>query len=299
MSFTKLVEYITALVIVNIILLFLVSVESFLFAQGGFYALLPATFIFSVAIFYGLGYFKNPKGKSDSKVNTEFILMVVHKLRTSLTGVKWPLRMLLSGDFGQTTLEQKDIIKKIGQRTNTMISSVNDLLDLARAEDGNHVYNMSLYSVEDIVQSVINDYQSEIASKNIKFSFDRPENVFAKTMLDKEAIEAVIQNLLDNAIKYTPSGGMIKVSLQTSGKEIEIQVQDSGMGIPKQKQQHIFDKFFRSDNAIKNDPSGAGLGLFIAKNIISAHNGKIWFQSQENKGSTFYVTLPIAFPKNI
>ncbi len=102
-----------------------------------------------------------------------------------------------------------------------------------------------------------------------------------------------IQNLIDNAIKYTPPKGEIVVSLKQIEKEVEFLVKDSGVGIPKEQQKRIFTKFFRSANVIRMETDGSGLGLFIAKNIIEVHGGKIWFESEEGKGSTFYFTLPI------
>ncbi len=103
----------------------------------------------------------------------------------------------------------------------------------------------------------------------------------------------VIQNFLDNAIRYSPEGGKISISLNSDGKNIQFKMQDFGMGIPKNQQDKIFTKFFRGDNAVRVNTVGSGLGLFLAENIIEAHSGKIWFESEENKGTSFYFTLPI------
>lgn len=285
--------------------------ESFLFAKFGFYYVLVTIFFASIALLYLFGFCKNMplfvNSKKTTATNTEFILMVVHKLRTSLSGIKWSLKMFLDGDFGQINKEQEDIVKKVYQKTNVTISSVDDLLDLYSIADGVHVYNMNLSDVEGIIQAVVDDYKEAIKNKNIKFSFEKigesnDSQVIKNStiaMLDKDAMGVVMQNLLDNAIKYTPAGNDIKVSLRIVDKTIEIQVKDSGIGIPKQKQGQIFNKFFRAENAIKIERSGMGLGLFVAKNVIEDHKGKIWFESQENKGTTFFVSLPIAFAKKV
>jgi len=107
-----------------------------------------------------------------------------------------------------------------------------------------------------------------------------------------EKIRLAINNLLDNAIRYTPAGGRVTVSLSRGKKEIELSVKDTGVGIPKDQQERVFTKFSRGANVIRMATEGSGLGLFITKNIIEAHGGKIWFESGEGKGTTFYLTLP-------
>jgi signal transduction histidine kinase len=144
-----------------------------------------------------------------------------------------------------------------------------------------------------ICQSMFDAYQEEIKRKNLEFTFNKPQEL-PKVNVDVEKISLAIQNLLDNAIRYTPSGGKITVSLETKGNYIEFSIKDTGIGIPKTQQERIFTKFFRGSNALKTETEGSGLGLFIVKNIIEAHGGKIWFESEEGKGTTFYFTLPVA-----
>ncbi len=111
--------------------------------------------------------------------------------------------------------------------------------------------------------------------------------------MDEEKIKLAINNLLNNAIRYTPPGGRVKIGLSYGIKEIGFRIQDSGVGIPKNQQKRVFSRFFRGSNITKMKTEGTGLGLFITKNIIESHRGKIWFESEENKGTTFYFTLPI------
>ena len=146
--------------------------------------------------------------------------------------------------------------------------------------------------LREIATSAINGYKDEIKEKKIKIDFKKPDD-FPKIMLDEERIKLVVQNFIDNAIKYSPKGGKIIIVLKKDEKNIELEVQDFGIGIPKNQQDKIFAKFSRADNAIKLNSLGSGLGLFLSKNIVEAHGGKIWFESQENAGTSFYFSLPI------
>jgi two-component system sensor histidine kinase VicK len=118
-----------------------------------------------------------------------------------------------------------------------------------------------------------------------------------KIRFDSERIKLALQNLVDNAIAYTPSGGKVEVSLKRKKNCVEVAVKDTGVGIPKEQASRVFSKFFRGSNVVKLDTEGTGLGLYITKNIIEKHGGKIWFESKEGKGTTFYFTLPFKSPK--
>lgn len=122
----------------------------------------------------------------------------------------------------------------------------------------------------------------------------KPKKELPKIQMDEEKIKLAINNLLDNAIRYTLPGGRMKIGLSYGIKGIECKIQDTGVGIPKNQQERVFSRFFRGSNITKMETERTGLGLFITKNIIEAHGGKIWFESKENKGTTFYFTLPIA-----
>ena len=214
----------------------------------------------------------------------EFILMIVHRLRTSLAGLKWSLKMLTNGDFGGINGEQKDVLGKIYTKNNKIIDLVGDLFDLTTIKEGTKVYNMKLCDVADIIKSVIGDYDYEIRSKNIKLDFNRKDGASTITLLDKNAMEAAIQNIFDNAIRYTSNNGEIKLSLVSREEEIEIKIQDFGPGMP--------------DIHVKKNLSDMGIGLYVSKNIINAHKGKIWFESQNDRkrgatGTIFFITLPI------
>lgn len=231
--------------------------------------------------------------KMIEKMKTEFVSLSAHQLRTPLSAIKWTLKMLLDGDLGEITQEQREFIKKTYKSNERMINLINDLLDVTRIEEGRYLYKPTLAEFEQIIQSVVNSYKEEFAKKKINFEFKKTEEKLPKVLVDVEKIKLVIENLLDNALRYTPVAGQVTVSLKFGKKEIEFSIRDTGVGIPRDQQERVFTKFFRGANVMRMETEGTGLGLFITKNIIEAHGGKIWFQSEEGKGTTFYFTLPL------
>jgi PAS domain S-box-containing protein len=227
------------------------------------------------------------------KMKTEFVSISAHQLRTPLSAIKWTLRMLLDGDLGEITLEQRDFLEKTYRSNEKMINLINSLLDITRIEEGRYVYKPVLTEITPICQFVIKSYEDEIKRKNIKLDFKKPEKRLPKINMDVEKIKLAIQNLLDNAIRYTPPGGKVTIDLKHGKKEVEFSIKDSGVGIPKDQQSRIFTRFFRGANVMRMDTEGSGLGLYIVKNIIEAHGGRVWFESEEGKGTTFYFNLPV------
>lgn len=231
--------------------------------------------------------------KAIEKMKTEFVSIAAHQLRTPLSAIKWTLKMLLDGDLGEIRGEQRDFMEKAYKSNERMINLINDLLDVTRIEEGRYIYNLVFTDFDSVVQSVIDSYKEEIKRRKVKFKFKKPEKKLPKVRIDVEKMKLAVQNLLDNAIRYTPAGGVVTISLFFAKNEIEFKIQDTGVGIPKDQQERIFTKFFRAANVMRMETEGSGLGLFITKNIIEAHGGKIWFESEEGKGTTFYFTLPV------
>ncbi|MDD5145414.1 MAG: ATP-binding protein [Candidatus Pacebacteria bacterium] len=231
--------------------------------------------------------------KMVEKIKTEFVSVAAHQLRTPISATKWTLRMILDGDMGEISSEQKDILEKTYESNERMIALINDLLDVTRIEEGRYLFNPTLTEIEPIVQFVVNSCKAEAERRNIKLEFDKESARIPKIVIDVEKVRMAIQNLVDNALRYTSSGGKIQVSLGANEKEVKISVKDTGVGIPKSQAERVFTKFFRAANVIRMETEGSGLGLFIAKNIIEAHGGRIWFETEEGKGTTFYFTLPI------
>jgi signal transduction histidine kinase len=205
--------------------------------------------------------------------------------------------MLLDGDAGELNKEQRDFLEKTYKSNERMISLINDLLNVTRIEEGRYIYQPLFCDFVGIVQAVVDLYQREIEKKNIKFEFKEPEQKLPRILADEEKMKLAVENLLNNAIGYTFPGGSIIISIDLLENEIEFKIEDTGTGIPKDEQSRVFSKFFRGINAIRMETEGSGLGLFVTKNIIEAHGGRIWFKSEEGRGSTFYFTLPLARSK--
>jgi signal transduction histidine kinase len=139
---------------------------------------------------------------------------------------------------------------------------------------------------------VINSYKEELKRRGLNLQFDKPKQKLPQVKVDVEKIRLAIQNLLDNAVRYSPAGSKITIALSEQDGQIEFRIQDQGIGIPEDQHSRVFEKFFRGANAARMETQGSGLGLFIAKNIIEAHGGRIWFESEQDKGATFHFILP-------
>lgn len=229
--------------------------------------------------------------KDLSKIKSEFISIAAHQLRTPLTGIKWSLETLLEKAKDE---DLKKWAEKINELNERMIRIISDFLNAARIEEGRFGYefqeNIELISMLD---KIIGSFIMELDRKKIGLLFDKTVFRSIRLKADPEKIEIVFQNIMDNAVKYTPAGGNIKIEVESVGGYALIKIQDSGIGIPDEEFPRVFGKFFRAKNAIGLQPSGSGIGLFIAKNIVDKHQGQIWFESEPNKGSVFYVKLPI------
>ena len=232
--------------------------------------------------------------KTIERLKTEFVSISAHQLRTPLSAVKWTLRMILDRELGEISKEQREFLEKTYLSNERMIHLINDLLNITRIEEGRFLYNIKSQDIVKIAERIVASSEEMARRKELDFRFQKPKVKIPEIELDPEKISLVFQNLLDNAIHYTKTGGLVKISLNylKDKKEILISVKDTGIGIPKDQQKRVFTRFFRGANAIKTETEGTGLGLFIAKNIVDAHGGRIWFESKENKGTTFYFTLP-------
>lgn len=226
------------------------------------------------------------------RMKSEFVSLSAHRLRTPTSAVKWSLGMLLKRDFGEITEEQREVLKKTYLTNERMIRLIEDLLNVARIEEGKYLSRPVLSNIEEVIQSVIGLHKERMKRKKLSFEFKKPKKETSKVMLDVKKMEIAIENILDNAIRYTAPGGKITILVKSSKKEIEVQTKDTGVGIPDSQQEKVFTKFFRGANVIRMETEGTGLGLFITKNIIEAHGGTIWFNSKAGKGTTFYFTIP-------
>lgn len=228
-----------------------------------------------------------------SKMKSEFISITAHQLRTPLSSLKWTFDLMGQGNLGDFTKEQEEYLGYCRKANEKMIDTINDLLDITRIEEGRFLYEYSKIQIEDLIQEIINSLKVEAAKKEISIKFKRLVPPLPSIKADAEKMTAVIKNFLENAITYTLNGKGVDVSLDRKPGEVIVKIRDNGIGIPESQQKRIFEKFFRAKNALAVKTSGSGLGLFIAKNIIEKHGGRVWFESEENKGTTFYFSLPL------
>ena len=235
----------------------------------------------------------NDRLRKLDEVKSGFISVVAHQLRTPLSGIKWTLNLLLSGDMGTLATEQKTFLMKAYESNERMIGLVNDMLGADRIESDKVRYLFQPVQLVDIVDNVLYEVLPQAKARNLSIRFGSPVESIPKVSGDPEKLRAVFQNLLENSIKYSRAGGFIEIGIRPQNhSEVLVSIQDNGIGIPKEQQKNIFERFFRARNAIKAETDGSGLGLFIVKSIIERHGGNIWFTSEEEKGVTFFFTLP-------
>lgn len=228
-----------------------------------------------------------------SKRKSDFISSVSHELRTPLTSIKGYAAILLAGKLGAVPLEIKERLEKINRHSDELARMVNDLLDISRIESGKVAMKLEPQKLKEILDKVIDLLSVQAKEKGIQLSSVLAQD--AQTVLaDRQQIERVLINLLGNALKFTPENGTISVAARaTSEGMAEIDVTDTGCGIPQDSLDAVFEEFYRVENAINQEVKGTGLGLSLVRQIVEAHGGKIRVKSAIGKGSTFSFTLPL------
>jgi PAS domain S-box-containing protein len=232
------------------------------------------------------------KEKEIDKAKTEFVSITAHQLRSPLTAISWYTEMILKGDVGKVVPEQKKYLEEIYAGNHRMIELVNILLDVSRLEMGTFNIKPESVKLEDVTESVLGELEPQIVVKKLKLDkYYNPSLPIIFT--DPRLMRMIFQNLLGNAVKYAGVGGKIRFDISMEKSDILIKIWNDGIGIPKEAQGKIFTKFFRDDLVKEKYPDGNGLGLYIVKSIVEKFGGKIWFESGEDKGTTFYVTFPV------
>lgn len=230
--------------------------------------------------------------KSAQRLKSEFLSVSAHQLRTPLTSLKWSLENLFGEKMGRLEPLQKEVLKKALESLERISILVQELLNLSAIEEGKFVIKKEKVNIEEVLKKGIEPFDPQIKEKQIQFEMEISQKL-PSLKGDSEKLKLAFQNLIDNAIKYSLKGKRVLVKVCVLKDALEFQIQDEGIGIPEKEKEYIFEKFFRASNAIKQNPEGSGLGLFFAKKIIEAHQGKIWFESEEGKGTTFFVLLPL------
>lgn len=228
-----------------------------------------------------------------SQMKSDFISTTAHQLRTPLSGINWALGALLT-DGNKLTPEQKSLVERALEKDKELINLIGTLLNAASIEEGKFGYHRESISLLEEIQKTVEEERQTAARMKVQLTLALPQESVHEVFADKERIRWVLRNLIENAIRYSNEGGEIVVSLSQDPKQLQVSVKDNGIGISDRDRPYIFQKFFRADAAQKLRNDGSGLGLFIAKNIVNYHGGRIWFETAEGKGSTFYFTLPLA-----
>jgi len=237
----------------------------------------------------------NAKLKLIDETKDEFISMASHQLRTPLTTIKGYLSMVLDGDVGDITQRQRKVLEEAFNSSQRMVYLIGDFLNVSRLQTGKFELERRGTNLADVVGQEVRQMQDSAKSRNIKIHYEVPDN-FPMTSIDENKIRQVIMNFIDNAIFYTKPKDTIQVSLLQQGEEVILKVIDHGIGVPAGERHKLFSKFFRATNAKKQRPDGTGIGLFMARKVITAHGGSIIFETIEGKGSTFGFRLPITSP---
>ncbi len=234
--------------------------------------------------------------KEIDKAKTEFVSLASHQLRTPLSTINWYTEMLLAGDVGKLNSEQEKYLDEVYRGNQRMVGLVNALLSVSRMDLGTFVLEPEPTDVTALVREVVNEQKPQIDQKKITLFPSFGTNI-PLIQTDPQLLRMVVQNLLSNAVKYTPDNGKIELSLGliNEKKTLLFKISDTGYGIPKREQDKIFTKLFRADNVREKDTEGTGLGLYMVKSIIDNSKGRVWFESEEDKGTTFNVELPVTY----
>ncbi len=222
------------------------------------------------------------------KMKTEFVSMVSHELRTPLTSIHGFTELIMLRDFSK---ERRDRYLKIILEDSKRLSRlIENLLDLSRMESGQITFHRQPVNIEGLIPEVVDSFEGQLTKHEVIYL---TEGEIPVLMMDRDMFINVLTNLISNAIKYSPDGGEIRVLLRQDGDNIRLSVKDHGIGIAKDMQEKVFEKFFRVDSSLTRETGGTGLGLATVKYIVEGLGGKIWVESEMDRGSEFIVLLPV------
>ncbi len=231
------------------------------------------------------------------RAKREFISKVSHELRTPLTSVKGYVDLLLLGSSGDLSVDQVGYLNVIKTNAHRLMELINDFLDMSRIESGRIKLTMGQVDLRDVLEDVLKSLKLEADAKGLNVSVDIAESLPVFTA-DGKRLTQIIFNLFSNAVKYTYDRGNISIRafLNPAGM-VQVEVEDTGVGMSPEQQDQLFRPFYRADNPLREQVGGTGLGLAISKSLVEQHNGEMWVTSEEGSGSTFRVILPLEQPE--
>jgi signal transduction histidine kinase len=227
-----------------------------------------------------------------SLVKSDFISTAAHQLRTPLTGIRWALEALEKENLPE---DQKALVKSAVDKSHDLVAIVGTLLDISSIESGKYNYTFEPTDLTSVLEGVAKDFEPLAQKSNVKLYYEKSEAVIPPVRADRERIKWVLNNLVENAIRYTPAEGTVRLLAEAVSDKVFIRVKDTGIGILPKDRANIFERFYRAGNAIAKENAGNGLGLYIARTIASDHGGDLDFaQNEGGAGTTFTLSLPIA-----
>ena len=237
---------------------------------------------------------ENERLKQVILFKTDMVSIMSHQARTSLSGLKWIIKMFLDGDLGKLSPEQENLMKKALDSNERAIKNLTDILDTNKTENIiEKDYQFEAVNVCELLEETIFDFSGEAHSKGIEIIFLRPDHVLRSMRADKDKLRVILQNLVENAIKYSDPHGKVFITAKELENKIQVSVKDTGTGISEEGKDKIFEKFYRDTEAEKKGIKGTGIGLYTVKQIIDKSEGAIWFESKPGEGTIFYFTLPV------
>jgi signal transduction histidine kinase len=222
----------------------------------------------------------------------EFVSMASHQLRTPLTSVKGYISMVLEGDAGKISDMQRHLLSEAFTSSERMVHLINDFLNVSRLQTGKFMVDRRAIDLAKITGQEVDSLKTTADARNLKLKYRKP-SYFPTLYIDEGKIRQVIMNFIDNAIYYSSEFSTITIALEAVAGEAILTVHNEGIGVPESEKAHLFTKFFRAANARKQRPDGTGVGLFLSKMVVTAHDGKMVFESEPSEGTTFGFRLPI------
>jgi len=231
--------------------------------------------------------------KELDKQKDEFISVAAHELRTPLTAIKGYISMLLDGDVGKLSDDVGGVLNRTSLAVGRMIRLINNLLDVGRIEEGRIIYRMGYLKLSGVVETVYDEFREEAKMRGIKLTLDIQKDIKDWVYVDSDRIYEVVGNLMTNAFKYTEEGS-VKMKADNKDKGfVRVEVKDTGLGIAKDDQKNLFQKYYRSKSSA-GKIEGTGLGLYVTRLLVEKFGGRVGVFSQVGKGSTFWFELPLA-----
>ena len=227
------------------------------------------------------------------EVKDEFLSIASHQLRTPLTSVKGYLSLVLDGDAGPVNAQQKQLLEEAFTSSQRMVNLIEDFLNISRLQTGRFVVTRTPHNIVTMIDEEIELLRATAAKRRMKLSVHKEGDLPTTMQIDEGKLRQVVMNFIDNALYYSQPDSTIDIYMTANKKKFEFTVKDTGIGVPKEAQKHLFGKFYRASNARSRRPDGTGIGLYLAKKVVTEHDGEIIFKSVENKGSTFGFWLPI------